>query len=296
MEAPMVSTDETYKNVVAAEGLPVDVESLDGYKLCWLGPRTGKKVIVYACGGALVMHANNAHIQWLVNGYKAMKANGQDVSIAILAYGLCPDVPYPGPIRHMVGTVKHLLKSRAPETISFSGDSAGGLLIIATLLHHNHPHPNIESYDLPPTARFDETLLISPGGPVDTGAASLHQDPQTDVINFADLQHLWGIITSTVEPGLAMPNAWMAPSTAPEEWWKDLPIGKITIFLGDLEILRDDILKYGALLKKYHDKEVVIQDFPGEYHEQAIIDVIQGVPEEKGSAKAWKAWFQNFKS
>jgi hypothetical protein len=35
---------------IATEGLPEDVEPLDAVSLGWIGSRTAKKVIVYACG------------------------------------------------------------------------------------------------------------------------------------------------------------------------------------------------------------------------------------------------------
>lgn len=38
-------------------------------------------------GGGLTEPAFDAHIQFLLNGWKVMKANDQDVSIAVLAYG-----------------------------------------------------------------------------------------------------------------------------------------------------------------------------------------------------------------
>ena len=40
-------------------------------------------------GGGLQMNAYDAHIQFLIQAYKIIKANGQDFSIAILVYGKC---------------------------------------------------------------------------------------------------------------------------------------------------------------------------------------------------------------
>jgi acetyl esterase/lipase len=64
------------------------------------------------------MYAYNAHIQFLINGYKLMKTNGQDVSIVIVNYGISPEAPYPSQIRHMVATVQHLLSTRSPGSVS----------------------------------------------------------------------------------------------------------------------------------------------------------------------------------
>ena len=37
-----------------SQGLLEDVEALDGFSLCWVGSKTAKKVIVYACGMYIV--------------------------------------------------------------------------------------------------------------------------------------------------------------------------------------------------------------------------------------------------
>ena len=84
---PKVTTEETYKNNVTAHGIPVDVEQFDGFSLAWIGSRNAKQMVLYSCGGGFCMHAYDAHIAAQINGYKAMKANGQDVAIAILCYG-----------------------------------------------------------------------------------------------------------------------------------------------------------------------------------------------------------------
>ena len=247
--APILTTEETYENNVTAQGLPVDTEEVDDFKLCWIGSRDAKQVIVHICGGALLMHAYDAHIITLIHGYKVMKDNGQDVAIAILVYGLCPGAPYPTQLRQTVATVQHLLKSRAPETVNFSGDSAGGMLINAMLLHHSHPHPKVAPYTLPAGSRFGKALLISAGAPVLTQTASMHQDPNPDMVNPELVKTLWAVITSTSEEGIEMPNPWIGNSSAPEEWWKGLPVGEIKIVVGGSEALRDDIAIWSEFLK-----------------------------------------------
>ena len=44
------------------------------------------------------------------------------------------------------------------------------------------------------------------------------------------IANLWPVITSTSKPGIEMPNPWILPSSAPEEWFKDLPVGNVTVF------------------------------------------------------------------
>lgn len=150
----------------------------------------------------------------------------------------------------MVGAAQHLLKSRAPETIHFSGDSMGGTLTLALLLHHKHPHPTVTPYTLPTGSRFGDALLISPGAPVPavTKTASFRQNPNPD-IQPEMVYQFWATITSATENGIEMPNPWIENSSAPEDWWKDLPIGEIKIMVGGAEILRDDITAWSAHLK-----------------------------------------------
>ncbi len=57
---------------------------------------------------------------------------------------------------------------------------------------------------------------------------------------------MWSVLTSNAEKGIELPNEWAVPSTAPEELWKGLPVGKITIMIRDNEILRDDILTFAV--------------------------------------------------
>lgn len=117
---PKLTTDETYTNNVTAQGLPVDIESFDGYKLCWIGSRDAKKVILYTCGGGLTMHCYDAHIINLINGYKIMKANGQDVAIAILAYGK------PKSARHELEaeTLRHLPNYAISNAVAPNGSNS----------------------------------------------------------------------------------------------------------------------------------------------------------------------------
>jgi len=243
------------------------------------------------------MPAYDGHIKWLINGHRVLKSNGQDISIAVLVYALLPVVPYPTPVRNMVDAVQYLLKSHTPEDIILSGDSAGGLLVLETLLHHNNPHPNVPPYKLPAGSRFGEAFLVSPTGAIITDTASMLQEPCKDVLNPEIGHQMFAVVTSNVEAGIDMPNPWILPSSAPETWWKDLPVGKITIVLGDWEIFKDDILIFGGHIKKYHDKEVDIQKFSDEHHEQALIDAQQGKDDkEGGSGQYWKKWFQNLKA
>lgn len=125
------------------------------------------------------------------------------------------------------------------------------MLTLALLLHHSHPHPSVAPYSLPAGSRFGDALLISPGAPVPavTKTASFHQDPNADVIKPELMDQFWGMITSTSEKGIEMPNPWIENSSAPEEWWEGLPVGEVKIVVGGAEVLRDDIAVWSVFLK-----------------------------------------------
>ncbi|CZR69840.1 uncharacterized protein PAC_19740 [Phialocephala subalpina] len=296
MEAPSLTTEETYKKVLAAEGIPSDVEELDGCSLLWLGARTAKSIIVYMCGGGLVTHAYESHIQFLLNGWKIMKANNQDVSIAFLAYGLCPTTLYPAQIRQVVSTTQHLLKTRPAESISFSGDSIGGMLILALLLHPTHPHPSVPPLSLLPGSRFNSTFLISPGSPIATSTPSMLENEGKDIFTLAGLQQTHDIVNASLEPGIDFPNPWILASSVEGKWWKGLPVGEVVVTAGGNELLRDDILAVGERIKRYHDREVVVFCGEGEVHCGPLVDLLMGVEEDKACTKLWKQWFQDFKA
>jgi hypothetical protein len=123
------------------------------------------------------------------------------------------------------------------------------MLILSLLLHSAHHHPSVPTYSLPAGSRFGEAFLISPGAPFITETPSMLQDPLKDIIDPKMGREWWSIIVSTSEKGIEMPNPWIYFASASEEWWKGLPIGKMTIVLGDDEVLRDDITKFAGNLK-----------------------------------------------
>jgi hypothetical protein len=73
--------------------------------------------------------------------------------------------------------------------------------------------------------------------------------PFKDLLTTDMIANLWPVITSTSKPGIEMPNPWILPSSAPEEWFKDLPVGNVSVLAGEDEILRDDIVAIGGFLQ-----------------------------------------------
>ncbi|KAL6240215.1 hypothetical protein RBB50_012890 [Rhinocladiella similis] len=246
-------------------------------------------------GGGFVYPAQEGHLKIVGEAYNTIQKNGHDVAIAILGYGLAPASPYPSQIRQAVAFTNHLLSQRSSQSINFFGDSVGALLVLILLLHSSHRHPKIDPLALRPGQKFGQALLLSPSGPVPSSSPSMFQDPPRDVLTLEMLKDMQDMLASSCEEGTQLPNKWIAPATAPEEWWDGLPVGKVGIILGDDEILRDDILLISNAIKKHHDSDVKVTNCPNEKHVQPVMDLLFGAAQDSIGAKTMKAWFNSFK-
>jgi hypothetical protein len=124
------------------------------------------------------------------------------------------------------------------------------MLIISMLLHSSHPHPKVPPLTMPPGHKFHRILLISPAGPVKSSAVSMTTNNGKDLVTVDVLSALWAIIEANHDPDINLVNPWLTPTLAMDEtWYGNLPVGDITITIGDDEILRDDIMQIANVLK-----------------------------------------------
>jgi hypothetical protein len=72
------------------------------------------------------------------------------------------------------------------------------------------------------------------------------QSPIKDTLTPDMLRRFFTTIQRNCDPAVVLPGPWMALFETPEEWWVDLPVGRIVITLGDDEVLRDDILVFAS--------------------------------------------------
>jgi hypothetical protein len=70
----------------------------------------------------------------------------------------------------------------------------------------------------------------------------MRQSSPKDVFTIEAMKSIWNSVVGAAEKGAELPNPWIVGSTAPEEWWKGLPVGKVTIIVGGYELMKDDIL------------------------------------------------------
>ncbi len=119
-----------------ARRLPDDINSrmveTEGYAGEWVsisGRRT-RKVILYFPGGAFIMRVAAQHKVFVARICRAANAKA-----LLVHYRLAPEVPFPGGLEDCLAAYHDLLKQgHEPGDITIAGDSAGGGLVLSTLL------------------------------------------------------------------------------------------------------------------------------------------------------------------
>ena len=96
----------------------------------WAPESQEDRVILYLHGGGYLFGSARTHRVMLAHLARAAKAR-----VLALDYRLAPEIPFPAPVEDSVSAYQWLLsKGIAPEKMAFSGDSAGGGLVIAALV------------------------------------------------------------------------------------------------------------------------------------------------------------------
>jgi acetyl esterase/lipase len=124
------STERRKKN------LPEDINARmvysDDYEGEWVRIKTKrpKKTILYFPGGAFIMRSAVQHKEFVARICRAANTRA-----LIVHYSLAPEVPFPGGLENCLAAYHDLLKQGIdPADITIAGDSAGGGLVLSTLL------------------------------------------------------------------------------------------------------------------------------------------------------------------
>ncbi|KAH8802499.1 hypothetical protein F5884DRAFT_846660 [Xylogone sp. PMI_703] len=255
-----ISTVERYADFAQQNNIPQVKEDLPGGgSVVWFGLTTAKRVLAFIPGGGLVMHASPFHINIGHEMYKTASAKHDDVAVAILAYDTCLIAPYPAQMSQAVGFVTHLLKRRDAENIELFGDSAAGALIVALLLHIDHPHPKVPPLSIPSGHSLGRILLISPAGAVSSSTVAASKNTGRDMMSVDDLRKMWEVIQANHDPEVDLINPWLTPQYIMYEgWYAGWPAGEITIVFGGLEILEEEIVRLSNVIKAKHHNTVDI--------------------------------------
>lgn len=119
-----------------ARALPDDIKSRVVSKKDYAGEwvsikgKRPKKVILYFPGGGFVMRATIQH-----KAFVARICRAANRKALLIHYRLAPEVPFPGGLEDCLAAYHDLLEQgHKPEDITIAGDSAGGGLVLSTLL------------------------------------------------------------------------------------------------------------------------------------------------------------------
>ncbi|KAJ5135458.1 uncharacterized protein N7515_004736 [Penicillium bovifimosum] len=234
------STGETYAAVMKKRGLALEVVPLphdtEGY---WLGNKNAKNVIVYYHGGGFAMPASAVHFEFWLDMLSILNGTGQDVAVFFPRYSLTPHTRYPTQLRQAVEALRHIIVTtgRSASNVIIGGDSAGGNLASATLLHLSHPHPEIEP--LPLDAPLAGVFAYAPWISFSTQWPSMESNRWKDIITPGGLIR-WA--QEYVDGKVA--DNWNEPLNAPAEWWAGARTERILILVGSDEILLSPVEEF----------------------------------------------------
>jgi len=190
------------------------------------------------------MAALPAHFEFWLDILQVVNDNGHDIAVFFPRYILTPYGTYPTQLRQATGALRYILNEtgRSPSSVIVGGDSAGGNLAMATLLHLSRPHPEIEpitlSEPLAGVFGFAPWINFSRDWP------SIKESAWKDILTPGVLKTWSTAYVRGVEG-----DAWNEPDRAPVEWWKDVKTERILILAGSDEILLSSIEQFAKKIK-----------------------------------------------
>mgnify|MGYP001582403019 CR=1 FL=1 len=131
MRAMTSSMDGPQEQALAEDirAKPVNREDFKGEWVRIAGKRS-RKTVLYFPGGAFIIRTAIQHKSFVARICRA--ANSKAL---IVHYRLAPEVPFPGGLEDCLAAYHHLLEQGIkPQDITVAGDSAGGGLVLSTLL------------------------------------------------------------------------------------------------------------------------------------------------------------------
>lgn len=204
-------------------------------------------------GGGYILPATPGHMKYQFALQKYLRDQGIDISIFSLSYHLAPQGVYPAQIKQALAALRHVIEKdgRDPSTILIGGDSAGGNLCSALLLHLGKPHPDVSPKEGGVASPFrlkaplKAALLISPFISFETQSPSFQQNRTSDYLTIEALNR-----ASNAYIGHGKEHdEYSEPIKASIEHWTDVAnhaVEKIMIWGGGGEILIDGINVFGG--------------------------------------------------
>ncbi|KAF8961656.1 Alpha/Beta hydrolase protein [Flammula alnicola] len=268
-------TRTVYNNFVKGLKYPQAVEELgDDSRLLWVGPKRTERVMLYLHGGGFVLGMPEpAPVFWRFI-QESLEKRGKPTGLAILNYSPIPDRPFPTQLNQTILAIQHLLDSGVkPENLQLVGDSAGGALIHGVFSHILHPLEGIPKLQL--SSPLGGAYYLSTWSKLVDKDGCLHtNEGRGDFLN-GNTCGYWGAKCMEDVPEPIIP--YLEGNSAPTDWLKgiDKCVKRILLSIGEAEVLRDTILEYANIVKKYHPNTTVIMQEHGA-HNDPYTDFLTG--------------------
>ena len=198
------------------------------------------------------MHAVAEHFEFWLDTIQELGDQRCDIAVLFLDYDLTPLKIYPTQLSQAVETVRYVLSEtgRSPSEVIIGGDSAGGNLAIATLLHVSHPHPQIDSIEL--STPLAGVFSCAPWANFDLNWPSVMNNSYKDMIT-PNVLRTW----SSAYLNNKQSDAWSEPDRAPIEWWRDIKTEWLLILADENEIMVSMIEAFAKKLEVWRNHSLL---------------------------------------
>lgn len=229
------------------------------------------------------MPAIPAYFDFWIEMLKALNETGHDLAVFFPRYTLTPHATYPTQLRQAVEALRYIINEtgRSPANVIIGGDSAGGNLTAATLLHLSHPHAEIDPLTL--SAPLAGVFTYAPWINFSTEWPSMKDNIWKDIITPARLTR-WSHSYRGDKPA----DNWNEPFNAPAEWWRDAKTERILVLAGGDEILLSPIQEFVKTIKSvFGEITFVVGD--DESHDAPFYTMVKEETQTRSELRGWLA-------